>query len=136
MKQERNLELDAELAQTISLAGKVAVITGAGSGLGQEAARIFAKAGAHLLLADIDETGLAATAALIGDGNGRVIRRRVDVSRREEREDLADAAITGHGRLDVWVNRAGISFLHTLAETDPGRAQQVIAVNMMGPYWG
>lgn len=130
------MEFDTELANAISLSGKVAVITGAGSGLGQEAARIFAKAGARLMLADIDEPGLAATASIIGKTGDSVQRRRVDVSRREELEGLADATLAAHGSLDIWVNGAGIAYLHNLVQTDPTRANQVIAVNMMGPYWG
>lgn len=129
-------ELTGELAGAFTLENRVAVITGAGSGLGQEAARIFALAGARLVLADIDECGLADTAKLVGEAGGSALCRRVDVSRREELEALADWTLAEAGRLDVWINGAGVSYLHTLEATDPARAQQVIAVNMMGPYWG
>jgi len=123
-----------ELTQVFGLAGKVAVITGAGSGLGQEAARIFGLAGARLVLADIDESGLAETVGLAGPGE--ILTRRVDVSSREELEGLADWAVGAGAVPDVWINGAGVSYLHKLAETDPGKAERVIAVNMMGPYWG
>lgn len=123
-----------ELAQAFRLDGKVAVITGAGSGLGREAARIFALAGARLILADIDEAGLAETVRRVGSGD--VISRKVDVSSRDEIEALADWAVTTGAVPDVWINGAGVSYLHQLAETDPVKAQTVIAVNMMGPYWG
>ena len=69
------IEIDDELAQAFTLRGKVAVITGAGSGLGQETARIFALAGARLVLADIDEAGLAGTVGLLG--GAEVVTRRV-----------------------------------------------------------
>lgn len=128
------IEIDDELAQAFTLRGKVAVITGAGSGLGQETARIFALAGARLVLADIDEAGLAGTVGLLG--GAEVVTRRVDVSSRAELDDLADWTVATLAVPDVWVNGAGISFLHTLAETNSSKAEKVIAVNMMGPYWG
>jgi len=128
------VELDDELANSFTLKGKVAVITGAGSGLAQETARIFALAGARLVLADIDEAGLADTVRLLG--SAEVVTRRVDVSSRAELDDLADTAVAALAAPDVWVNGAGISFLHTLAKTDPAKAEKVVAVNMMGPYWG
>ncbi len=128
------VEIHEELAQAFTLRGKVAVITGAGSGLGQETARIFALAGARLVLADIDEAGLADTVRLLG--GAEVVARRVDVSSRMELDDLADWTVATLAAPDVWVNGAGISFLHKLAETDPSKAEKVIAVNMMGPYWG
>jgi 3-oxoacyl-[acyl-carrier protein] reductase len=130
------MEWNAELASAFTLTGRTAVITGAGSGLGQEAARTFALAGADVVLADIDMQGLEDTARLVGQSGGRSLVVRTDVSRREDLEHLADAALAQWGRLDVWINGAGISFLHTLVDTDPDKAASVVAVNMMGPYWG
>jgi len=130
------MTLNAELADAFTLEGRSVVITGAGSGLGQEAARIFALAGASLVLADIDAQGLGATERLIGDAGGRCAARLADVTRREELEALADFAVERRGRLDVWINGAGISYLHTLLDTDPDKAARTIAVNLMGPYWG
>ena len=127
---------DVELASAFTLQGKVVVISGAGSGLGQEAARIFALAGARLILADIDEAGLAATLNMVEAAGGHGISRQADVSRRDELEALADTAVAELGALDVWINGAGISYLHSLLDTDQERAAKVIAVNMMGPYWG
>jgi 3-oxoacyl-[acyl-carrier protein] reductase len=125
-----------ELSGAFTLKDRVVVVTGAGSGLSREAARIFALAGARLVLADIDENGLAETARLLTAEGADSLRRRVDVSRREELDQLADWALAETGRLDVWINGAGLSYLHVLDQTDPERAQRVIAVNMMGPYWG
>jgi 3-oxoacyl-[acyl-carrier protein] reductase len=128
------MEWNSELAGDMLLGGKVAVVTGAGSGLGQETARILALAGAKVVLADVNEEGLKATAAAIGDDQAS--RRQVDVSIRAEVEALADWAVTDKGRLDVWVNCAGVGYIHPFLETDEQRAQRVIAVNMMGCYWG
>jgi 3-oxoacyl-[acyl-carrier protein] reductase len=128
--------LAREIVDAFSLEGRVAVITGAGSGLGQEAARILALAGAHLVLGDRDEQGLKTTAELVGTTSERVSCRRVDVSRREEVESLADWAVEEAGGIDVWVNSAGVSYLHTLLETDEQKAGRTVSINMMGPYWG
>lgn len=128
------IEIDDDLAGAFTLRGKTAVITGAGSGLGQETARIFALAGARLALADLDETGLSETVGLLG--GAEVATRRTDVSSPEELEALADWTAATWGAPQVWVNGAGVSYLHKLVDTDPARAERVIAVNMMGPYWG
>jgi 3-oxoacyl-[acyl-carrier protein] reductase len=135
------MELNEELARAFTLDGRVVVITGAGSGLGQETARILSLAGARTILVDIDEAGLAQTAALIAQAGpaatpGPPLLRTVDVSSRQQVDELADWAVSETGRLDVWVNAAGISYLHTLLTTDPGKADRIIAINMMGPYWG
>ena len=130
------MDWNDELAKTFTLAGRTAVITGAGSGLGQEAARIFALAGADLVLADIDEAGLAETGRLVAKAGGRFVTRRADVTQREDLDALADAAVAEWGRLDVWVNGAGISYIHSLVATEPEKADRTVAVNMMGPYWG
>ena len=130
------MDWDAELAATFTLTGRTVVITGAGSGLGQEAARIFALAGADLMLADIDIKGLAETESIVGKAGGRCRSCQADVARPEEMDRLAEIAVAQWGRLDVWINGAGISLLHSLLDTDPDKAAKVVAVNMMGPYWG
>lgn len=128
------MDWNAELAQAFTLDGRVAVITGAASGLGQESARVMALAGAKVVLADIDEAGLADTARIVGEAGCLI--RRTDVTRPDELEGLAADALARFGRLDVWVNAAGISCLHSLLDSDPARTDRVVAVNMMGPYWG
>ena len=125
-----------EIEAAFSLDGKLAVVTGAGSGLGREAARLFAAAGARVLASDIDAAGLAVTAGLIGDAGGDVLTRKADASRPEEMEALAGFAVAEAGALDIWLNCAGVSYLHSMLETDPAQAGRTVAINMMGPYWG
>jgi NAD(P)-dependent dehydrogenase (short-subunit alcohol dehydrogenase family) len=106
-------EVGDEVGAAFSLHGKLAVVTGAGSSLWQEAARIFAAAGAQVLASDIDEAGLAATARQIANTGCEMLTRIADVSRREEMNALADFDIAEAGSLDTWLNCAGVSMLET-----------------------
>ena len=130
------MAINDEIGAAFSLEGRVAALTGAGSGLGREAARIFAAAGATVVASDIDEAGLAATEAVIESAGGKVLTRKADVTSPEDMDTLANFALADAGALDVWLNCAGVSYLHSLLETEPARADRTVAINMMGPYWG
>ena len=105
------MDWNPQLADAFTLQGKVVVITGAASGLGQEAARIFALAGAWTALGDVDETGLKQTAAIVAEAGGKCLVRRTDVSISEVCDALADAAFAEWGALDVWINPDGSSLI-------------------------
>jgi 3-oxoacyl-[acyl-carrier protein] reductase len=126
------MTLAAELAKAFSLEGRVAVVTGAASGIGQSTARIFAQAGARVVLLDVNEDGLKETAKSIGD---KATYRRTDISSAEAVNAVADETVAEFKRLDVWANCAGIGYTHPMMETDPAKAERTIAVNMMGVYW-
>jgi len=130
------MALDNEILARFDLAGKVAVVTGAGSGLGQESARILALAGAAVILTDINPDGLRQTAATIHSVGGRAEVEPLDVTQRDAVEALADTVADRHGRLDVWLNSAGLPLVAPIVATTAVQAETVIAVNMMGCYWG
>lgn len=104
------------LAELVSLAGRVAVVTGGARGIGLAVVRRLAEAGAAVLLADVDGAEAAAAAARVP---GTVVPARVDLTGPAAPAELADRAVAELGGLDVWVNNAGIYPSHeVLSLTD------------------
>jgi 3-oxoacyl-[acyl-carrier protein] reductase len=122
-----------DVLKGFSLENRVAVVTGAASGIGREAALTFAGAGAKVVLADVDEAGLAETAAAIGTAAAVLA---TDVSRRADIDALAVRALEFGGRLDVWANVAGTAGPCPMLEVTEELVDRVIAINLKGVYWG
>jgi NAD(P)-dependent dehydrogenase (short-subunit alcohol dehydrogenase family) len=118
-----------------TLIGAVAAITGAGSGIGRALAIDLAKRGADLALADIDEAGLAATAALL-PAERKVTTRRVDVADRASIEAWRDAVAADFGRVSILVNNAGVSLYGSFDETSIGDLEWIMGINYWGPVYG
>ena len=114
------------------LEGKVAVITGAGSGMGRAAAQVFAREGAKVLAADISG-GQDDTAAALGDA---VVPLRVDVTDEAAVEAMLAAAVEAFGRVDAVLNVAGIGAHSPLAETTVEDYERVMDVNLKGVMLG
>ena len=91
------------------LAKKVTVITGGGNGIGRATALLFAKEGASIVVADIQEDKAEETSQLIIDSGGHSIPIRVDVTRGADNERMANLAVDSFGGLDCLVTAAGIS---------------------------
>jgi 3-oxoacyl-[acyl-carrier protein] reductase len=115
------------------LSGRVAVVTGAGSGIGRASAVALAAAGATVVGADIDGAAAEATAEGIGD---RARGVRVDVSRAEEVDELIEGTARDLGRLDILVNNAGIMHEQLVADTTEEELDRVLAVNLKGVFFG
>jgi NAD(P)-dependent dehydrogenase (short-subunit alcohol dehydrogenase family) len=114
---------------------KAIFITGGGSGIGRAVAQRFAREGGLVGLADVNEAGLAETAALLPDGASWTTR--LDVRDRAEWEKtLAAFATVSGGRLDVLFNNAGVAHGGPLAENAQGEIDQLIDVNFRGVAYG
>ena len=97
------------LTELLSLAGRVAVVTGAARGLGAQTVRRLAEAGANVVAGDLDDAATIALATEVtAAGGGRVIGSRMDVADTDTIRAVADLAVSEFGRLDIWVNNAGI----------------------------
>lgn len=101
------MAFDSELADTFDMSRDVAVVTGAGRGIGEGIAKTFARAGAAVVTAARRTDEIERVASEIRDAGGRAIAVTTDVTDDEAVEALADAAIAEFGSLTVWVNNAG-----------------------------
>jgi NAD(P)-dependent dehydrogenase (short-subunit alcohol dehydrogenase family) len=116
------------------LEGRVAVVTGAGKGMGEGIARVFAAEGARVVVGDRDEaSGQAVAASLAGAGTAALFVR-ADLRREADCRALIDRAVAEFGRLDVLVNNAGINTRGTIEETSAETWDDVFAINVRGPF--
>ncbi len=114
--------------------GKVAVVTGAGSGIGRATAMRLAGEGAMVIGSDIDAGGLESTVEMIGEGAGfhPVIS---DVRSRDACHELVASAVADHGRLDVLCNIAGVARGHRVGDVDQEVWDLILRVNVEGVFW-
>ncbi len=126
---------EAEMAQTERLLGKVAVITGAGSGLGRAMALRFVAEGASVLVADINEAGARQTVELMGEeGRSHGDFRRVDVTSEEDCAGAVAQAVERWGRLNILVANAGIGTPGFISSMEKADWERVLAVNLTGVF--
>lgn len=118
------------------LAGKIAIITGAGSGIGHAAAKLFAAEGASVMVADRNLAAAEAVAGEIAAGGGKAFAHRVDVGREAEVAAMVAKAVAEHGRLDILVNNAGFGFAGTVVNTSEADWDALMAVNVKGVFFG
>jgi NAD(P)-dependent dehydrogenase (short-subunit alcohol dehydrogenase family) len=117
------------------LKDKIAVITGGAHGMGESTARLFAREGAKIMIADVLEREGGEVAASIRAGGGDALFMRLDVSQEEQWPEVVSATVARHGRLDVLVNNAGISgAVPDRMSTE--HFDRLIAVNTRGTFLG
>jgi NAD(P)-dependent dehydrogenase (short-subunit alcohol dehydrogenase family) len=119
-----------------ALTGKVVVITGASSGLGRAAALEFAKAGCKLVLAARRADALEETAALCRRTAPETLVVETDVTDESAVQHLADRALDLTGKIDVWVNNAGVTLFGTLEDAPWEEHRRVIETNLFGAMLG
>jgi len=117
------------------LDGKVAIVTGASSGLGAVFARTLAEAGADVALGARRVDRLAETQQAVEATGRRAIAVATDVSRPEDCQALVDATVAEFGKVDVLVNNAGVGTAYPATRETPEQFRQVIDVNLNGCYW-
>jgi NAD(P)-dependent dehydrogenase (short-subunit alcohol dehydrogenase family) len=116
----------------MKLRGRTAVITGAASGIGRGTALALAKRGCNLALADLDEAGLAETAALAEAHAVKVSRHRLDVADRAAVAAFPDIVLAAHGRVDLLFNNAGVAIGGTFEQVAEEDFDWLMEIN----FWG
>lgn len=117
------------------LDGKVAIITGASSGLGVDIATALAAQGADVVLGARREERLVATREAVEAEGRQAVMRRTDVSRPEDCDALVDLARATFGRVDILVNNAGVGAAVPASRETPDHFRQVVEINLFGAYW-
>ena len=118
----------------MKLEGRVAIVTGAASGIGRASAIAFAAEGAKVLAVDANEVGGQATVAAIGARGGEGFFARADVSNETDVKQVIENAMARWGRIDILFNNAGIVLVKSVEETTGEEWDRVLAVNVKGTF--
>ncbi len=124
------------MSQPIDLTGRIAVITGAGSGIGRASARLLARHGARVHVADVNTHAADTVVTEIESGGGVAVAHTVDVSDPGAVEGLAEAVFAAERGVDILHNNAGIGHAANVEATTIEDWQRVIAVNLLGVAYG
>jgi 3-oxoacyl-[acyl-carrier protein] reductase len=126
----------SDLNELFGLTGKVAVVTGAASGIGESVAGVLAQAGAQVVLGDIDAEGAEAAAKEIREQGGSAVAQGCDISQRAEIDSLVGRATSEFGGLDVLCNVAGVPHDGQLEDLSDADFDRVVAINIKGTLYG
>ncbi|GAC1358054.1 MAG: SDR family oxidoreductase [Herpetosiphon sp.] len=113
---------------------KVALVTGAGSGIGEQIARLFARQGAHVVLADVNLAGAEAVAASVRQDGGSAQALLLDVGDEASVAKGIAEVVASSGRLDILVNNAGVSHVGNILETTADEWDRVMSINVRGVF--
>jgi NAD(P)-dependent dehydrogenase (short-subunit alcohol dehydrogenase family) len=117
--------------------GKTIVITGAASGIGRATANIFAREGANVVCADINEAGVRETAAQVNAKGSQALALKVDVTKRKDVENMAKRAIDGFGQVHFLFNSAGAAMRRSkFLDIDDELLERTLDLNLKGTFYG
>lgn len=119
-----------------NLSDAIAVVTGAGSGIGRATSAALARHGCHVALVDRDPSGLEESARSVRAAGRRASLHRADVAERTQMERLVDEVSRSHGRVHVLVNNAGVTVRGSFADHSLDDFERVVAVNLFGVAYG
>lgn len=125
-----------EMTLMKNLSNKVAVITGAGSGIGQALAVGLAAKGCHIAISDVDESGLHETAGLVANKQVRLTTHVVDVADRDQMYQHARDVVDAHGHVNIVINNAGVALCDILEEVEYGDFEWIFGINFWGVVYG
>ena len=117
-------------------AGRTIIVTGASSGFGRGVALRLGEYGAKVVLAARRTEALEAVAAQIRNSGGQALVVTTDVSKQEDIERLADAAVKAFGKVDVWINNAGVASMGPFWDVPVNEHERVVDVNLKGVIYG
>lgn len=123
-------------AEPGSFTGKNVLVTGGGAGLGRGIALAFGRAGARLVLLDIDETALQDTAGMLASEGVECVNVQADVSSRGQMERAASEVLNGVGSIDVLVNNAGVGVGGELKDVPLDDIDWIVGINLLGEIYG
>lgn len=128
--------MESTAARLGRLPGTVAIVTGAGAGIGRAIALVFAREGAKVVVADIDLAAAEATAATIAAGGGSARAVEVDVTDAASVEGMVSATVRSFGTLNVLVNNAGVGTEGDVVELSETEWHRILDVNLTGVFLG
>lgn len=118
----------------MTLEGQVALVTGAGSGIGRAIALAFARQGARVGVADVDMSGAEETVRLVGGAGAEALALRMDVTNEDEVRSATDQLAERFGRLDTLVANAGIQIVHPVEEFPADEFRRVVDIHLTGAF--
>lgn len=130
------METHASVSKAFALDGRVAIVTGGGSGIGRASAEVLAACGAVVYCADIREPAAQETAAAIAEEGGRAYPRCVDVAEQDDVSSLVEEVVAAEGRLDVMCNIAGMMLESSILDVSVEDIDRIMAVNFKGVLFG